>query len=77
MNVLPESHCSFLEKCILEECCGHDESGGPIMLHSEVAEDKIMRVSQKTFQKTEDVRNNKFASVKHFSKIESFLEKCP
>ena len=36
-----------------------------------------MRVSQKTFQKTEDVRNNKFASVKHFSKIEPFLEKMP
>lgn len=40
MNGLPESHCSFLEKCILEECCDHDESGGPIMLHSEVAGDK-------------------------------------
>ena len=36
----PESHCSFLEKCILEECCDHDESGGPIMLYSEVAGDK-------------------------------------
>ena len=36
-----------------------------------------MRFSQKTFQKTENVRNNKFAQVKHFSKIEPFLEKCP
>lgn len=36
-----------------------------------------MRVSQKTFQNTEDVRNNKFASVKHFNKIEPFLEKMP
>ena len=40
MNGLPESHCSFLEKCILEECCDHDESDGPIMLHLEVAGDK-------------------------------------
>ena len=67
----PESHCSFLEKCILEECCDHDESGGPIMLHSEVAGDKkqdkhnqenyqIMRVLQKIYHKTEDERNIKF-----------------